>query len=158
MSFERIKYESALITFTEVPDEITLCLNITGCPCHCRDCFEPWLAEDTGTELKWAVLEALIDKHKHISCICFMGGDRYADQIVELAEQIKIHYPALKIAMYSGIQNRLPQLEKVLDYYKVGPFIPECGPMNVLTTNQHFWEKTQNGWIDTTYKFQKRKL
>ena len=39
--FDKIKYESTLITFTEIPDEISLCLNISGCPCHCEGCFEP---------------------------------------------------------------------------------------------------------------------
>ena len=46
-----LKYESALVTFTEVPDEISLCFNLTLCPCHCQGCFEPWLAEDSGTIL-----------------------------------------------------------------------------------------------------------
>lgn len=39
--FDKMKYESTLITFTEIPDEISLCLNISGCPCHCEGCFEP---------------------------------------------------------------------------------------------------------------------
>lgn len=94
--FNKIKYESALVTFTEIPDEITLCLNITGCPCHCRDCFEPWLADDTGDQLEAAVLEALIDSHSHISCVCFMGGDRYYNDIAELIGHCRQKFPHLK--------------------------------------------------------------
>ena len=75
--FDRIKYESTLVTFTEVPDEISLCLNISGCPCCCEGCFEPWLREDCGDTLTYDVLAELIKKHPHITCLCFMGGDRY---------------------------------------------------------------------------------
>ena len=52
-----LKYESILVTFTEVPDEISLCFNLTLCPYHCQGCFEPWLAEDSGTILTIAEIE-----------------------------------------------------------------------------------------------------
>lgn len=156
--FKKIRYESSLVTFTEVPDEISLCLNITGCPCHCKGCFEPWLAEDTGKVLNYAVLKAEIDSHPHISCLCFMGGDRYHQQIIELIIKVKKDYPSLKIAMYSGLTDFDKELSKYLDYYKVGPFIEECGPMNKKMTNQRFFKKVENGWQNITYKFQKEKI
>lgn len=156
--FQTIKYESELITFTEVPDEISLCLNITGCPCNCEGCFEPWLAEDSGIILTYAVLKAKIDSHPHISCLCFMGGDRYIDQIINLCDQIKRDYPKLKIAMYSGRQKFIKELAEKLDYYKIGPYIPEYGPMNLKTTNQIFYKKENNNWIDITFKFQRKKM
>ena len=97
MSFAKIKYDdSALITFTEVPDEVSLCLNITGCPCNCEGCFEPWLRYDAGTELNYAELQRLIDLHPHITCVCFMGGDRYYDDISILVMELRREYPHLK--------------------------------------------------------------
>ena len=94
--FDKIKYESTLITFTEVPDEISLCINISGCPCHCEGCFEPWLRDDIGVELEYHMLRHMIQSHSHITCICFMGGDRYYQDIANLIKQGKQEFPNLK--------------------------------------------------------------
>ena len=69
-----IKFESTLTTFTEVPDEISFCINCTCCPLRCKGCFEPWLQENTGKELTIEKLDNLIQTHKYCTCICFMGG------------------------------------------------------------------------------------
>lgn len=156
--FSKIKFKETLITFTEVPDEISLCFNITGCPCNCQDCFEPWLAEDTGTELTYAVLKAQIDSHPHITCVCFMGGDRYYDQIATLTMYGKRDFPSLKWAMYSGRTEMHPFLSKILDFYKIGPYIPKYGPLNKNTTNQRFYKKINGEWKDITFHFQKEKV
>lgn len=156
--FDRIKYESSLVTFTEVPDEISLCFNITGCPCFCQGCFEPWLRDDTGNILDYAVLESQIASHPHITCICFMGGDRYYDDIAVLVMELKREYPQLKFAMYSGRNEMNPFLSKILDYYKVGPYVESCGPLNNPNTNQHFYKKNNNQWEDITYRFQEKKI
>ena len=152
-----MRYESYLVTFTEVPDEVSLCFNISGCPCYCQGCFEPWLKEDIGEYLTYNELERLYKKNKHITCICFMGGDRYYDDIAVLIMEFRRAYPELKFAMYSGRQEMNPFLSKILDYYKVGPYIEEFGPLNQTTTNQHFYKKDNGEWKDITYKFQKEK-
>ena len=151
----RIKYEDTLVTFTEVPDEISLCFNITNCPCRCEGCFEPWLREDRGDRLTMDVLRAEIAKHPHITCICFMGGDRFYDEVAILTMECRREYPNLKFAMYSGVQEMNPFLSKVLDYYKVGPYIAAAGPMDKKTTNQRFYKKVNGEWEDITYRFQK---
>jgi len=157
--YEKMKYDSILVTFTEVPDEIALCFNITGCPCHCQGCFEPWLQEDKGMELNNAVLEAQIDSHPHISCVCFMGGDRYYNNIAVLIMEVRRKYPHLKWAMYSGRDEMHPFLSTLLDYYKVGPYIEKCGSLDKETTNQRFYKKVgDNMWKDITYRFQKKKV
>ena len=156
--FAKIKYESSLITFTEVPDEVSLCLNISGCPCFCQGCFEPWLQEDIGTELTYAELERLILKNPHITCVCFMGGDRYYDDIATLITELRCNYPHLKWAMYSGRQEMQPFLSKILDYYKIGPYIEEKGPLDNPNTNQIFYKKENNEWINITYRFQTKKV
>ena len=35
----------------EIPDEITLAVNISGCPNRCPGCHSPWLWEDEGEAL-----------------------------------------------------------------------------------------------------------
>lgn len=156
--YQHMKYESALVTFTEVPDEISLCINITGCPCHCEKCFEPWLAEDAGNILDYAELQRLIEAHPHITCICFMGGDRWYDSIAVLILELRIHYPKLKWAMYSGRPTMHPFLSTILNYYKIGPYIEEYGPLNKNTTNQKFYQKIADEWVNITYRFQEKKV
>ena len=68
-----LKYVDTLVSFQEVPDEITLCINISNCPCHCEGCHSAYLAEDIGTPLNWnALLYDLIPNNKGITCICFI--------------------------------------------------------------------------------------
>ena len=46
-----IKYKETQVTFSEVPDEISLCINISNCPHRCKGCHSPYLQEDVGYEL-----------------------------------------------------------------------------------------------------------
>ena len=62
-----IRFESTLRTFTEVPDEISLCINCTCCPLRCKGCFEPWLRENSGYILNEQSLKELL-------LIVFKGG------------------------------------------------------------------------------------
>ena len=40
-----------MITFSEVPDEISLCINISNCPIKCPDCHSKFLWENIGKEI-----------------------------------------------------------------------------------------------------------
>ena len=33
------------VSLLEVPNELSLCLNISECPCKCKGCSEPYLQE-----------------------------------------------------------------------------------------------------------------
>ena len=70
-----MKYTDTMVTFSEVPDKISLCINISGCPNRCPGCHSPELWEDIGTELNEDSLTKLINKNEGITCVCFMGGD-----------------------------------------------------------------------------------
>ena len=148
-----LKYVNTMVTFSEVPDEISLCINISNCQCHCKNCHSPYLAEDIGEELNSHSLKKLIDDNKGITCISFMGGDSNTSDIDALAQWVKINYP-LKVAWYSGRQelNEDILLEN-FDFVKLGPYIEELGPLNSKTTNQRFYKVSNNKLIDITYKF-----
>ena len=145
-----------MITFTEVPDEISLCINCTCCPLRCKGCFEPWLRENSGEILTNKLLCELMWKNQHITCVCFMGGINDYDTLAELMKEIKDW--GLKVAIYSGHDYIEPTIEPYVDYYKVGPYKPKCGPLNQKTTNQKFFKKENNEWVDITYKFQKERV
>jgi hypothetical protein len=50
----------------------------------------------------------------------------------------------LKVAIYSGHNHIESTIEPYVDYYKIGPYQPECGPLNLTTTNQKFYKKENN--------------
>ena len=99
---EELKYVNTEVVFQEVPDEISLAINISGCPIHCPDCHSKFLWENVGTILDIKSLYQEIKKQKGITCVCFMGGDKREEQIFYLASYIKEVFPKLKIAWYLG--------------------------------------------------------
>lgn len=157
-----LKYVDAMVTFSEVPDEITLCLNISNCPCKCPGCHSKYLWEDIGDNLTRAAIQDLMTSNRGITCICFMGGDSDPDEVAKLAEWIKQYNPQVRIAWYSG--NQKPKMYQIFDYIKVGPYIEELGPLTSKTTNQKFYAKGSvlkkmsaypNQWYDITDRFWK---
>ena len=156
-----LKYVDTMVTFSEVPNEITLCINISNCKCHCKGCHSAYLAEDIGEELTCKKLE---ENNEGITCICFMGGDSSPKEIDMFARCIKDLYD-IKVAWYSGRQelNKYINL-KYFDFIKLGPYIEEFGPLNSKTTNQRFYQVIKSHYedgtsgyelLDTTYKFWK---
>ena len=97
-----LKYVDSEVTFSEIPDEITLCINISNCPCKCPGCHSPYLAEDIGERLRYDNLISLIHKNKGITCVAFMGGDADPLSVNVYASIIKEQFPNLKVAWYSG--------------------------------------------------------
>lgn len=152
-----LKYVETAVTFSEIPDEITLCINISNCPCHCKGCHSSYLAEDIGDPLNKTALSKLLENNKGVSCVSFMGGDNDPISIAALASWIKTHTD-LKVAWYSGRQELNNIVEKQLkwfDYIKLGPYIEEYGPLNSKTTNQRLYEVKDNKLHDITYKLWK---
>lgn len=153
-----LKYTDAQVTFAEVPDEITLCINISNCPCHCKGCHSAYLAEDIGCWLTHAQIDSNIVANRGISCVCFMGGDSEPDQVNFWAEYIKEKY-GLKVAWYSGRQELSKDIDLMnFDFIKLGPYDEEKGPLNKRTTNQRFYKVFHFSTgrcelIDITHKF-----
>lgn len=147
-----LKYLNTLIVFQEIPDEISLAINITNCPHHCLNCHSPQLQQNTGTALDTENMRALLRDNPHISCILFMGGDANHKDIVRLS--YFIHQMGLKMAMYSGDENLDNDLIQVLDFYKVGPYIESRGPLSDKKTNQKLYKITNCKLDDITYKLQ----
>lgn len=169
-----LKYVDTRVVFAEIPDEITLAINISNCPCHCKGCHSSYLAEDIGKPLieypkgysdDYIVhVDELIEKNSGISCIAFMGGDSDPALVNVLASFIKRYYPDLKVAWYSGRQELSDYISiEHFDFIKLGPYIEELGPLDNPNTNQRFYrvhKKIVSGiegyeLEDETYKFWK---
>ena len=98
----RLKFDGYDIVMQEVPGEISLALNITGCPHHCPGCHSPYMWEDRG-EFVADKLPELLERYKGmITCVCFMGGDQDDQYLAHLCDYIKTTDPMIKLAIYSG--------------------------------------------------------
>ncbi|MBN2786736.1 MAG: anaerobic ribonucleoside-triphosphate reductase activating protein [Paludibacteraceae bacterium] len=150
-----LKYYNYDIVFQEIPDEVTLAINITNCPNRCKGCHSPHLQQDIGEYLDKEVIDNLISKYgSSITCFCFMGGDRYPHQVANLAKYIRCTYSQLKTAWYSGCEQLPVEFEKShFQYIKLGGYIEERGDLRNKNSNQHIYELHNGKMIDISYKF-----
>mgnify|MGYP003291748389 CR=1 FL=1 len=148
-----LKYYDYAIVMQEVPDEITLALDITNCPHKCEDCHSPHLRNDVGKELTKEEILFLLQKYRYCSCVCFMGGDGQHQAIIDLIESVKQCTKDIKFAMYSGDDTKDYNLIRVLDYYKIGHYDKNLGPLNKKTTNQIMYKINDGELTDITNKF-----
>ena len=152
----KLKYLGYSIVFQEVPDEVTLAINISGCPHKCEGCHSRYLWEYEGNYIS-DDLESLIEKYKGlITCVCFMGGEQNPYELVDLLS--KAHQYGLKTALYTG-QDSLQHINfRVvcnLNYCKIGHYDKIVGGLNSKNTNQRMllWDTQEGKWADITYKF-----
>ena len=151
-----LKYIGYTIVFQEVPNEITLAINISGCPYKCKGCHSKYLWEYKGNYIS-EDLDLLIDKYKeHITCVCFMGGDQNLDELNQLIS--KVHNRGYKCCLYTGSNNFPEGLTEEIDYIKLGKYVENLGGLNTTTTNQSMWKRTDNGFINITNLFQQKKI
>ena len=101
-----LKYVDTKVVFSEIPDEITLAINLSNCPCHCPGCHSSYLAEDIGKVLTYYRIEKLLEQNKGVTAICFMGGDNDPKLINHYARLIKKSYIEHTEAIYKIYWNR----------------------------------------------------
>ena len=155
-----MKYVNTGVVFQEIPDEVTLSINISNCPCHCMGCHSQYLWEDIGETLNVMSLDAMMKEYaEDITCVAFMGGDKTPDQVNQMAAWLHSKYPKLKTAWYSGRVELSEDIDTAnFNYIKLGPYVETKGPLNKETTNQRLYKIQKNGEMkDITSKFWKKK-
>lgn len=147
------------VVFEEIPNEVTLAVNISNCQNHCIGCHSPYLKQDIGRELNFEAIDELIEKNDGITCFCFMGEGNDKESLKNAMLYINEKYPDLKIGLYSGRESVEDSITNHLDYLKTGPYIEEYGPLNSRTTNQRLYQRVESligdDWVDITEKFWK---
>lgn len=154
---ENLKYKGYAIACQEVPDEISLAINISGCPYKCRGCHSQYLWDYGGNDLL-CDLKYLLNKHEgYISCVCFMGGDQNIKELKTACDIVKAK--GLKTCIYSG-SDSLDLFAGLIgggcvDYIKIGRYSEECGGLESESTNQKMYKVTTRGLEDITERFHK---
>jgi anaerobic ribonucleoside-triphosphate reductase activating protein len=154
-----LKYVNTGIVFQEIPDEVTLAVNISNCPCRCPGCHSQYLWQNIGTPLTPMELDRFIQQYGHdITCICFMGGDAEPAYVNNLARYLHREHPSLKVAWYSGRTRISTGIVKTdFDYIKVGPYIEHLGCLKERTTNQRIYKRVSgDDFADITSTFWKK--
>ena len=129
-----LKYVNTGVVFQEIPDEVTLSINISNCPCHCPGCHSKYLWGNIGEPLTPMVLDSFVKEYGHdITCICFMGGDAEPENVTVISRQIS---------------------KSDFDYIKIGPYIEHLGCLKDRTTNQRLYKRvTGEQFSDITSRF-----
>ena len=154
-----LKYVNTGVVFQEIPDEVTLAVNISNCPCRCPGCHSSYLWGDVGEPLTPLVLDNFIREYgDDITCVCFMGGDSEPEYVDLLARYLHKAYPAIKVGWYSGRTRISAAISKSdFDYIKVGPYIEPLGCLKSRTTKQRLSKRASgDGFTDITYRFWRR--
>ena len=148
-----LKCYSYDIVCQEIPDEISLAVNISGCPNRCPGCHSPWLWEDEGESMTDEFVKTLIGRYfAAITCFCFMGGDADPAEIGHICRLVRSTYPGLKLAWYSGRETLAEGFDiTLLDYLKLGPYIEELGGLKSKSTNQALYRITDDAEMERIF-------
>lgn len=138
--YKMIKYTDAQITFREVPDEISLSINISNCPYKCQGCHSPRLQQNIGKELTKEIIYDLIEQHKsEITCVTFLGD---GGNMKEIADLIKyVHLNGYLTCLYTGstnIDDIIHECDGCLNFLKIGQYVKKFGGLDSSSTNQRF--------------------
>ncbi|MDR0606351.1 MAG: anaerobic ribonucleoside-triphosphate reductase activating protein [Bacteroidales bacterium] len=150
-------YASFDIVFQEIPNEVTLAINISNCPNWCKNCHSPHLRESIGDVLDENIISVWLEQYANaITCICFMGGDADPYEVERLAVYVRTVFSSrnIKTAWYSG-KEVLPAGISIsnFDYIKLGAYIEHLGGLNMRTTNQRFYSIENEVMKDRTEWF-----
>lgn len=150
-----LRYVDTAIVFQEIPDEVTLAINLSGCPCRCPGCHSPHLWGDNGKSLDNDAIDALIEP-LNITCLSLMGGDAQPSEVDHLLAHIRRRFPHLHTAWYSGRSLLAPGIHlKNLDYLKLGPYLAHLGGLKSPRTNQRLYKVVANRLVDITARLQR---
>jgi anaerobic ribonucleoside-triphosphate reductase activating protein len=139
-----MNYYNFQVVMQEVPGEISLCFNISGCPLKCDHCHSPFLwKSQTGTELNDAVFKELLEQYSGLaSCVLFMGGEWEPENLIKHCKKAKER--GYKTCLYTGLESIHDSIKQHLTYLKTGPFKTAKGGLDCPSTNQKFIEVASN--------------
>ena len=144
-----------LIT-VEVPDEISLCIYLSGCVNRCMSCHSPELLRTDFGYILSDYFSDLVELYvKRMTCICFLGeGSGLKNDRDELIGHSKYsHTKGLKTCLYSGRNTSIEDWMSTFDYVKTGAFDVERGALQKRATNQIFYKKDGRSYRNITSKF-----
>lgn len=151
-----LKYLGFTVSCQEVPNEISLIVDISGCPHQCEGCHSPQLWKYEGRYIKDDLLNLINKYPKMITCVCLMGGEQNITELNLLLAEVKNR--KLKTCVYSGCDSVECFDLSLLDYLKIGHFDINKGGLDHRTTNQRFYKIKDSNIEDITNTFYKKSI
>lgn len=139
------------VVLEEIPDRVSLAVDISNCRGNCIGCHSPFLKKDIGRELTPAVIDALVADNFGVNCFLFLGEGRDPEALLDLADYVRSK--GLLAALYSGREKVEDIFWNHFDYIKLGPYKEAFGPLNNPSTNQRLFALLDGRWKDITYRF-----
>ena len=148
-----IKYvpEMTSVVLEEIPDRVSLAVDISNCLGNCPGCHSPFLKKDIGRELTPEVIDRLVAANFGVNCFLFLGEGRDPSALLDLADHVRSK--GLLVGVYSGREEVEDIFWNHFDYIKLGPYKEEYGPLNNPDTNQRLFALLDGRWEDITYRF-----
>ena len=136
-----IKYIPELtdVVMEEVPDRVTLAVEIPNCQGSCPGCHSSFLKLDLGKELTEAEADRLVEDNFGVNCFLFLGEGNDHEALMKLAAHLRTTHPELELALYSGRQEVEEEIYEAFDFVKVGPYVEALGPLSEASTNQRMY-------------------
>ena len=147
------------VVFQEIPGEVTLALNLSGCPNRCAGCHSPHLWEEVGEPLDDNLLNSLLSGYGNaITCVCFMGGDAAPGDVAHWSACVRAATEGrLKTGWYSGRSELAAGIDpRSFDYIKLGPYVAHLGGLDSASTNQRLYRVTDGEMKDITAELRNR--
>ena len=84
-----IKYVPELtdVVLEEIPDKVTLAVEISNCRGSCIGCHSPFLKQDIGVELTPDAVDRLIADNFGVNCFLLLGEGKDPEALLRIAEQ-----------------------------------------------------------------------
>lgn len=143
------------VVLEEIPDRVSLAVDISNCRGNCEGCHSPFLREDIGEELTAGIIDSLVADNFGVNCFLFLGEGRDPEVLLSLADHVRSI--GLEAALYSGREEVETFFWEHFNYIKLGPYRPACGPLNNPTTNQRLYHVVEGRPEDITARFWHRK-
>ena len=123
-----IKYvpEMTSVVMEEIPDRVSLAVEISNCRGNCVGCHSPFLKKDIGRELTADIIDRLVADNFGVNCFLFLGEGRDPEALLDLADHVRSK--GLLAAVYSGREEVEEVFWDHFDYIKLGPVRPAQQP------------------------------
>lgn len=143
-----LKYLGYTIALQEVPNEISLVINVSGCCHHCIGCHSQYLWNYEGELLNKDIDDLILRYEDMITCVCFMGGEQNIDELYRYLRYTKSI--GLNNCLYSGCDSiqDVEVLLPYLDWVKIGKYEESLRTdtniqygIKLATSNQNIYKK-----------------
>ena len=151
-----LKYAEIALSYREVPNEISLCIYLSGCKQNCENCHYLELKQIDYGEWLHLHYTDIIDLYlTQATCVCFLGEGQGSKAEIEELSQYAVYANklGLKTGLYCGRDAIIEPWMERFDYLKLGSYQPNFGPLDAPSTNQRMYRKSENGYIDITSMF-----